>query len=309
MNSILRCLLVLVVSIFQLRGDDAVKPAKLPAGDHARLLTVDGVLRTYTVHIPRSIDAERPAAVVLVLHGAAMNGLMMVGFSGMNETADKHGFLAVYPSGTGVGPFRTWNAGGFPGNSNKADDVKFIGAVLDDLASVANVDAKRVFACGMSNGGMMSYRLAAEMSGRIAAIAPVAGTIAIERSEPKRAVPVLHFHGTMDKLVPYAMPARRNPQIMRLKSVADSVGTWVKLNECNPEPATDVLTKDGAAMRVTRELYRGGRDGAEVGLITIEGGGHTWPGQKSPVGFIGQSTPDISANELIWEFFARHPMK
>ena len=309
MNTILRVLLFFFASIIPLHGEEVVKPSNLPPGDHARLLTVDGVLRTYTVHVPRGIVAEKPAAVVLVLHGAAMNGLMMVGFSGMNETADKHGFLAVYPSGTGAGPFRTWNAGGFPRRSNKADDVKFIGAMLDELASVANVDAKRVFACGMSNGGMMSYRLAAEMSERIAAIAPVAGTIAIERSEPKRAVPVLHFHGTADKLVPYAMPVRRNPQIMRLKSVADSVGTWVKLNGCNPEPVADVLTKDGAKMRVIREVYKGGRDGAEVGLITIEGGGHTWPGQKSLVGLIGQSTSDISANELIWEFFTRHPMK
>jgi polyhydroxybutyrate depolymerase len=81
------------------------------------------------------------------------------------------------------------------------------------------------------------------------------------------------------------------------------------LNGCEVEPVTDVLTKDDAMMKVTRSMHRGGRDGAEVGLITIEGGGHTWPGQKSPVGFIGKSTSDISANELIWEFFTRHPMK
>ena len=310
MNAFVRFLFVFaVVARPFLYAGEVSKPEPFSPGDHTRTFTVDGVLRTYVAHVPPGYVAGKPTPVVLALHGAAMNGLMMVGFTDLDATADKAGFIVVYPSGTGVGPFRTWNAGGFPGASNKADDVSFLGKVLDDVAELATVDPKRVFACGMSNGGMMSYRLAAEMSHRIAAIAPVAGTIAINESKPVRPVSVLHFHGTKDTLVPYEMPQRRNPQIMRLKSVAESIQTWVKLNGCQETPVSDVLTKDGDKMRVTRVVYNGGKNGAEVGLITIEGGGHTWPGKKSPLSLIGASTLDISANDLMWEFFQRHPMK
>ena len=283
--------------------------AKLAPGEHSRVLTVDGVLRSYVVYVPPNYTHGKPAPVVLALHGAAMSGPMMAGFTGLNQTADKAGFLAVYPSGTGVGPFRTWNAGGFPGRTGKPDDVVFIGKVFDDLGSVASLDAKRIFACGMSNGGMMAYRLAAEMSDRIAAIAPVAGTIAIEESKPKRPVPVIHFHGTKDTMVPYEMPARRSQQFVRLLGVEESVQTWVKLNGCEDAPKSDVLTKEGDAMKVTRTNYVGGKDGAEVVLITIENGGHTWPGKKPPMAFMGKSTLSISANELMWDFFQRNPMK
>ena len=170
----------------------------LGPGDHTCTLMMGDQKRTYLVHVPKDYDSKKPAPVVLALHGAAMDGSMMVWFSGLNEKSDESGFIVVYPSGTGVGPFRTWNAGGFTGKmaEGKADDVAFIGKLLDDLGTVVKVDEKRVYACGMSNGGMMCYRFAAELSDRIAAIAPVAGTIAVEESKPKRPVPVIHFHGS-----------------------------------------------------------------------------------------------------------------
>src|SRR4051794_37336403 len=101
----------------------------------------------------------------------------------------------------------------------KADDVAFLGKLLDGLGTLVTADAKRIYACGMSNGGMMCYRLAAELSDRIAAIAPVAGTIAIEESKPKRPVPVIHFHGSKDNMVPFEMARGKTPSFMRLKGV------------------------------------------------------------------------------------------
>jgi polyhydroxybutyrate depolymerase len=97
------------------------------------------------------------------------------------------------------------------------------GKLLDDLARVVKVDQKRVYACGMSNGAMMCYRLAAELSERIAAITPVAGTIAIEVSKPKRPVPVLHFHGTRDTFVPFKMSKGKTPSVLKLKGVEESI--------------------------------------------------------------------------------------
>ncbi len=283
----------------------------LGPGDHTRNLIMGEQNRTYLVHVPKGYDPKKPASVVLALHGAAMNGSMMVWFSDLNKTSDKAGFIVVYPSGTGTGPFLTWNAGGFKGKmaEGRADDVAFIAKLLDDLATVVKVDEKRVYVCGMSNGAMMCYRLAAELSDRIAAIATVAGTIAIEKSKPKRPVSVIHFHGTKDTFVPFEMAKGNRPSFMKLKGVEDSIQTWVKLNACDEKPKTDTLSEDGDEMKVTRLTYAGGKNGSEVVLVVIEEGGHTWPGQQPPVGFMGKSTKNISANEMIWEFFQRHPMK
>jgi polyhydroxybutyrate depolymerase len=287
------------------------QPDLLASGDYTRSLMMGEQKRTYLVHVPKGYDPKMPAPVVLALHGAAMNGSMMVWFSGLNKKSDEAGFIVVYPSGTGTGPFLTWNAGGFKGKraEGRADDVAFIGKLLDDLGTVVKVDEKRVYACGMSNGGMMCYRLAAELSDRIAAIAPVAGTIAIEESKPKRPVPVIHFHGTKDTLVRFEMAKGKAPVSMKLKGVEESVQTWVKLNGCDEKPRTETISKDGDEMKVIRKTYGSGKDGAEVVLVVVEEGGHTWPGQQPPVGFIGKSAMNVSANDLMWEFFQKHKLK
>lgn len=285
--------------------------ATLSPGDYTRTLMMGEQKRTYLVHVPESYDPNKPSPVVLALHGAAMNGSMMVWFSGLTKKSEQAGFIVVYPSGTGTGPFLVWNAGGFnrKKSEGKPDDVAFIDKLLDDLGKMVKIDEKRVYACGMSNGGMMSYRLASELSDRIAAIAPVAGTIAIEESKPNRPVPVIHFHGTKDNIVQFEMRKENEKSFMRFMDVEDSIQTWVKLNECNETPNTETISKDGDTMKVTRTSYGGGKDGSEVVLIVIEEGGHTWPGQKPPVGFIGKSVKDISANDIMWEFFQKHPKK
>jgi polyhydroxybutyrate depolymerase len=286
------------------------RPDPLGPGDHKRTLTVDDLQRTYLVHVPKSYDPKIATPVVLALHGAAMNGPMMVWFSGLNEKADQEGFVVVYPSGTGTSPFLTWNAGGFwKRMGGKADDVDFIGKLLDDLGTVVTVDEKRVYACGMSNGAMMCYRLAAELSDRIAAVAPVAGTIVVQESKPKRPVSVIHFHGTADPLVPFDPAKDKKAMVVRFKSVEDSIQTWVKLDGCDKKPKVDILSKDGDDLKVTRTTYGGGKEGTEVVLVQIEGGGHTWPGMPPPVAFLGKSAMNISANDLMWDFFKKHPRK
>ena len=126
------------------------KPSPLPPGDHQRALTVGGLERTYLVHIPKDHDPKADAAVILALHGAAMNGPLMAQFCGLSDTSDRAGFIVVYPNGTGTGPFLTWNAGGFRGDMAKGrpDDVAFLSRLIDDLGTVAQVDSRRLFACG-----------------------------------------------------------------------------------------------------------------------------------------------------------------
>jgi polyhydroxybutyrate depolymerase len=190
------------------------------------------------------------------------------------------------------------------------DDVSFISQLLDEIGKIGNVDSKRTYACGLSNGGMMCYRLASELSNKIAAIGPVGGTMPNTDQKPQRPVSVIHFHGTLDKLVPYDVGEKNPAKFLRLKSVEQSIEAWLKLDGCPDAPAsTDVLSKDGDELKVVRQIYGPGTDGAEVVLVTIEGGGHTWPGQVPPVKFLGKSALNISANDLIWEFFEKHPMK
>ena len=288
----------------------SVAASQLPPGDHFRWLEIGGQTRSYSVHVPPSHDPAKPTPVVLVLHSAAMNAASMARFCGLNEKADRAGFVVVYPNGTGSTPlFLYWDAGGVRGRPS--DDVGYVAKVLDDLATAVNVDPKRVFATGMSNGAMMCYRLAAELSDRIAAIAPVSGTMAIESCRPSRPVPVLHFHGTKDGLVLYGGPDDRIPKNLKFLSVEDSVRAWARVNGCPETPVVaalpDTASDDGTTVK--RTTYGPGKGGSEVILYAIEGGGHTWPGRKPRMPFLGKSTSDISANDLIWEFFQRHPIE
>jgi polyhydroxybutyrate depolymerase len=129
---------------------------------------------------------------------------MMVAFTGLNEKADEAGFLAVYPNGTGEKRSLTWNGGNCCGYAveNQVDDVGFVRALLDDLEKVVTVDPSRVYATGISNGAIMAYRLASELSDRIAAVAPVAGPMGTATCSPRRPVSVMHFHGTDDQFAP-----------------------------------------------------------------------------------------------------------
>jgi len=291
----------------------AVGGEPLGPGDHMRPLKMGESTRSFLVHVPPGYDPKKPIPVVLVLHGGGIDARKMASFCGLSQKADAEGFVAVYPNATPfLGGFQTWNAGGLRGKlaQTRPDDVRFTARVLDDLALVLNVDSKRVYAAGMSNGAAMCYRLAAELPDRIAAIAAVSGTMAIESCNPSRPVPVAHFHGTNDRLVNYDGPTERTPKFVTYKSVEETVRIWVKANGCPKTPVTAELpdvADDGT--EVTQRTYGPGTDGAEVVLYVIRGGGHTWPGRRPSAAFLGKSTKDISANDLIWEFFQKHSMK
>ena len=157
---------------------------------------------------------------------------------------------------------------------------------------------------------MMCYRLAAEMSDRIAAIAPVGGTMALGDVKPAQPVSVIHFHGTLDTLVPFEGGQGRKAPLLTLKSVEDSVSSWAKLNGIGrPPKEAEAISKNTDELKVTRQEFGTGNEGTEVVLIVIEGGGHTWPGAEPPVKFLGKSTMTISANDLMWSFFDKHPRK
>lgn len=286
---------------------------QLTPGEHLRRLEVDGRTRSYQIHVPKNYDPERPTPVLLIYHGALMNSIMMALSTGLNHKSDEAGFLAVYPNGTGAGEwFLAFNAGAAKGKraENMPDDVRFTERILDDVALRCNVDAKRIYATGLSNGGMMCYLLAEKLSERIAAVAPVAGTMTSDDPRPRRAVPVMHFHGSVDSIVPATGPDERIAQIAKFKSVDDTMKAWAAIDGCRGTPIEQVLPDrfdDGTTIRRTH--FGTGTGGAEVILYRIEGGGHTWPGMDTPLRrILGRSTQEISANDLMWEFFERHPL-
>jgi polyhydroxybutyrate depolymerase len=291
---------------------------KLTAGDHTRTLRVGELERRYRAYIPKKYDASKATPVIVVFHGGGGNPESMIRLTGMNAKADEAGFLVVYPFGTGklAKTLLTFNGGECCGYAmdNKVDDVGFTRELLDDLAKVANIDADRVFATGLSNGGIMAHYLASELSDRIAAIAPVGGPLMMEAPRNKRAVSVMHFHGTADAFAPFQGGFGKGflgrNGITKFRSVDHTIQNWVKANGCTTEPEIEPLPDNASdAMKVTRKTWGGGKAGSEVALIEIEGGGHTWPGKKPIVSLLGESTMDISANDLMWEFFQKHPRK
>lgn len=273
--------------------------------------------RNYYVHLPPSYREGKPTPVVLVFHGAGINARIMAFFSGMNCKADEAGFIAVYPNGSGVAnTMLAFNSGKLPPEVTRylADDVAYVRALLDDLENHYSVDRSRVYSCGISNGGMMSHRLAMEMADRFAAIAAVAGTLTLDREDcrPSRPVPVLQIHGLSDWIVPYdgvSEQARKILPFVSFRSVDDTMAIWAELNHCDPEPVIEPLPdKHNDGTVVTRWIYRPRQGNAEVVLYRIAGGGHTWPGRKAPLPFLGRSSEEIDANDLIWDFFQRHTL-
>lgn len=288
--------------------------ASTPARDCWRFVWVDGMRRSYLVHIPRVEDRGQPLPVVLAFHGGGRHAKEMADLTGLNHTADSGKFIVVYPNGSGwLSRVRTWNAGIRCGYAvrHEIDEVKFVDGILRDLAHVTSVDSKRIYATGISNGAMLCYRLAAEMPERIAAIAPVAGTFTSSQMPDAPGVSVVHFHGTEDQNVPFAGGVgSRSLTKTDYPSVDRCVRAWVAANGCRTEPEVEELpmrVDDGT--RVTRTAYRSDIDQAEVVLYTIHGGGHTWPGGKELAWYTGRTSRNISANDVMWEFFVRHPKR
>lgn len=287
----------------------------LGPGNYDRTIRVGGLERSYAVHVPGNYTASRATPVILNFHGGGGNPKSERKISMMDQASDRYGFIVVYPQGTGakgrlINPHGyTWNAGTCCGwaMANHIDDVGYTNAMLDDLEKQFNIDKKRVFATGISNGAMMCYRLACELSNRIAAIAPISGTMGVIGCNPPRPVSVMHFHGTADLFAPYA--GGKGPRSLpgeSFQSVDQTIAFWLKRDNISGPPR---IVKRG---QTSGSYYGPGADGTEVVLWSIQGGGHTWPGGRFGFlgkRFLGELTHDISANDLMWEFFQRHPMK
>ncbi len=281
---------------------------------HRESLHHDGVQRYYRLHFPQQYDKAKVWPIVLAFHGGWGTAELMEKMAGFNALADKHGFIAVYPDGIR----RHWNDGrgdktNSPTNS-QADDVGFVARLIDHLASQYRIDEKRIYATGISNGGIFSYRLAVELSEKIAAIGVVTGALGVAQSfQPKSPVAVVQINGTEDKLVPWEGGSiANNPKLGGVLSTEETILLWAKANGCSSAPEISRLPSKNPSdeTHVYKTHYTKCRDNADVVLYRIEGGGHTWPGADHPGWYemlAGRTSRHINATEVIWEFFAAHP--
>ena len=269
------------------------------------ITTLDGLEREYRLTVPSSYDGGVATPLVFNFHGFTSDALTQDVYSQLPQTAEEEGFILVTPQGTlNVDGLPFWNSTASPPPT--VDDVAFVDQLLTSLQSQLCIDPARVFSTGLSNGGFMSSRLACSLSDRIAAIAPVAGT-AFFGSCDTRAVPVIAFHGTADTVV----------SLGPIETTA--IPAWATHNDCGGPVLQDPVPPT-AGVRLTR--YDGCDDDATVELYVIfdvdlltagdQGGGHTWPGSTLvlPPAFkalLGQTTMEISANDLMWAFFEAHP--
>lgn len=273
-------------------------------GDSTRSLAHAGEDREYLLHIPQGYDAARPAALVLAFHGISLDADEMVRISGFSEQADAAGFVVVYPNGTGAN--KSWNGGHCCGEAakNNMDDVGFVRMLIADVASFVSIDPARVYATGFSNGAIMVYRLACELSDQIAAIGPVGATQVLEDEQacrPERDVPVIAFHGTADRLNPYE--GGTTGAGLEWVSVPHAMEFWAAQNDCPADPAR---TQSGS---IVHDVYAPCAGDASVELYTVTDGEHAWPGGEAVSAQVGEPTMEISATPLMWEFFAAHPMR
>ena len=252
--------------------------------DTAAALVFGGLNRTYQLHVPANV--ERPAGLVINLHGAGETGSAQASLTNYNAVADQHGFVVVYPDGIDY----SWADGRGASTPDRqgVDDVGFLVALADRLTHEFNIAPGSVFATGLSAGAFMATRLACQRADVVAAIAPVAGSLgSAVPCAPSRPVSVFATHGTADPVVPYAggsMVGRGGPSdIVAPQAMA---GRWRDLDRCPAAPVEDF-----PAAGVHRFTAAGCAGGTEVVFVGVDGGGHEWFG----------GTSDVSA-----QFFASH---
>ncbi|MFH1978976.1 MAG: PHB depolymerase family esterase [Patescibacteria group bacterium] len=265
--------------------------------------------RSYVVHQPENYDASKSLPLVFAFHCAGSNAQIMIRLTNLNKLSDEENFLVVYPNGTGLfeNYLLTWNAGGccdFIGPV--VDDVDFTKTVFAQLQEDYNIDLNRVYVLGFSNGAMMAHRLGCELSDKLAAIAPVSGSLVEGGCDPEDFLSVISLHSKDDTFVPfYGGEADRwfiNMFDVNFPPVEDSIRFWADHNKCARGPE---IKKEGA---IELEKYTNCKNNTEVYFYSLEGYDHVWLGGGRGV-LPMDISDDIIISDVIWDFFENHPKK
>ena len=271
----------------------AVVRSPAPSGTTSFTMEHDGVTRRYVLHVPSSLDRATPVPLLIELHGGGGSGETIDSITGFYAIADREGFVVAAPSAAGT----NWNDGRvfMQGETGGADDVGYLAAMIDRIRTQVEIDPGRVYVVGLSNGAIMTGRLACQLPQRIAAVAQVAGTAAVvvaASCRPGRALPILEMHGSADSVVPYE-GGTVAPQLGgrgQVVGVEDWASLWVANNSTSPQPQT------WTAGTLSIRTWHGSSPQSDIVFYRIEGGGHTWP----------PAMQGLAASETIWRFLANH---
>jgi polyhydroxybutyrate depolymerase len=272
-------------------------------------LEVDGRARTYRVHIPAGLGPD-PVPLVLALHGGMGSGEPFARNSGLDTVADANGFIVVYPDGiggvAGNDDLKTWNAGYCcgPAQREQIDDVTFLSELIDELEATLPVDPARVFALGHSNGGMMAYRLACELAGRVVAVAVYGSSLGIPSCTPEQPVSLLHVHGTDDRNHPIdGGRGDKSFTTIDFAPAVDGVETLASASGCTGNQVEE-------RGDLTTTTWFGCDSSAEVAFVAISGASHAWPGGAGGnERLVGPTYADYDASAEMWAFFSALPAR
>ena len=279
----------------------------LKPGDYKHSLKQGKIERYYLLHIPQNHKEDNQTKLVLVFHGGMGNAEHMRDNYDWIEKSEKEGFIVAFPNGYSrfeSGAIGTWNAGrccGFAAKEN-SNDVEFVKMIIEDIQKKTSID--KIFATGMSNGGMLSHRLACEIPSVFTAVAAVAGTNNYDNCNPNKPISVMNIHGLLDDHVLYeggCGPKCILHNETEFTSVPKTLSDWVNRNNCSNNPERVFENKNGYC-----DLYSECKDEVEVKLCIAKDGGHSWPGIKNSNPNILEKTnisQAFSATDLIWDFF------
>ncbi|MDF7774797.1 PHB depolymerase family esterase [Sphingomonas sp. AOB5] len=282
------------------------EPAQ-PAGTTAHKIKVAGTERNYLL-----LDAGggKPAPLLIVLHGGGGNAGSMVGR--WEAKARQAGLVVAFPNGSGRNErMGTWNAVGCCGFAMTDDskDVAFITALIDEVQRTHRIDPRRIYVAGMSNGGMMTHRIAIALGDRLAGAGIVAGAMFGGETQPRGPVPIMIIHGVKDSVVPYAggpstLDFVAKAQSKPFEPVRYAVDFWVHANGCTATPATRT------AGDATIESFTGCKAGADVTVYSLASANHTWPGATGESPMLERYRYDqLNATDVLWDFFSKHVRK
>lgn len=272
---------------------------------------LDGLERDYLVYRPAKLPAG-PRPLVLVIHGGGgtSHGMVRLTRKGWHALADRHGFLVVYPNAHD----KLWDFGeGFvpPRLTVRVDDLAYFAEVIRRVSVAYPVDARRIFATGISRGGQASFFLACKLDRVVRAVAPVAMPLPVflqDDCQGRAPTPLMLINGTDDPIVPYdggfIRVFRRNRG--EVLSTDATIRLWLRRNACTGNGRQKVVDQPGDRTSILWTDWSECR-GAPVQLLRVEGGGHTWPGGRPYLGrrLIGEVSRDIDANVEIWRFFSQ----
>jgi polyhydroxybutyrate depolymerase len=256
--------------------DDPPVPG-FSTGKFVKEISINGNTREYIIHIPQAYTSKVPVPTVLSFHGLGSDMENNYSASKFHILAENENFISVYPNG---------NSNQWKMSADNNSDVDFIEALLDQLENDYNIDTKRIYSVGMSNGGFFSFLLACQLSDRIAAIGSVTGAMyqpLINSCNPNRPISIIQMHGTQDRIVDYSY-------------ISNLLNFWKDHNGTNVVPKIytlpDIDKTDGST--VERYVFSNGRNNVEVEHLKINNGDHNWPGYRGNM--------DIDATEELWDF-------